>query len=92
MERLQTCERPSLPQGGGVYVKGGNVNFQGCNIYDSKAKWVSAHAFHLRSMAPMELTTPSAPITCAIGPGLYLITTDLPLGTKPVPMQLIVPR
>ena len=54
VERLQKSERPSLLQGGGVFIEDGTVNFQNSSIHGNKADDVSAHAFQLRSMAPMD--------------------------------------
>ena len=55
MDQSQKSEH--MPQGGGVYILDGTVNFQECNIYGNTADYVSAHAPHW-SMAPMELTVP----------------------------------
>ena len=49
MECPQKCERPSLLQGGGVYIKDGEVSFVSCNIYGNEAS-VSARRFAPRSI------------------------------------------
>ena len=48
----QSHESDHMLQAGGVYIIGGTVNFQECNIYGNTAYYVSAHAPHW-SMAPL---------------------------------------
>ena len=38
----QPQESKRMLQGGGVYVRMGNVNFNNCQIYNNEADWVSA--------------------------------------------------
>ena len=79
MERLHQCERPSVLQGGGVYIRDGTVGFQECNIYGNLALYVSARAIHIRFMAPMNC--PHEPTVCVPVPRVCNNHFDLPRRT-----------
>ena len=73
MHCLQKCKRPSLLQGGGVYVYNGEVTFTDSNIYGNTAYAVSARLSPANPWPPWIACRKASAFLVLQGGGVYIL-------------------